>query len=101
MRLVSKNAANTSARCSRQSCTEVTLLHACFCSCAVHWQDTNMGLVRQVVASLVKRNIQRLTQTYMTLSLTDIASSVGLASAQEAELHVLRCGCCCLSELLG
>ncbi len=50
-----------------------------------------MGLVRQVSASLVKRNIQRLTHTYLTLSLGDIAEHVGLASAPEAELYVLRC----------
>ncbi|GAX80392.1 hypothetical protein CEUSTIGMA_g7831.t1 [Chlamydomonas eustigma] len=48
-----------------------------------------MGLVKQVSSSLVKRNIQRLTSTYMTLSLMDIASHVGLASPQEAEQHVL------------
>ena len=50
-----------------------------------------MGLVRQVSASLAKRNIQRLTQTYLTLSLGHIAEQVGLPSAQEAELYVLRC----------
>jgi COP9 signalosome complex subunit 3 len=49
-----------------------------------------MGLVKQVVSGLARRNIQRLTQTYMTLSLTDIAQLVGLASAQEAELQVIR-----------
>lgn len=37
-----------------------------------------------------KRNIQRLTQTYLTLSLQDIANSVQLNSAKEAEMHVLQ-----------
>ncbi len=36
-----------------------------------------MGLVRQVADSLIKRNIQRLTSTYLTLSLADIAANVG------------------------
>ncbi|CAN1817598.1 COP9 signalosome complex subunit 3, partial [Linum perenne] len=52
--------------------------------------DNNLGLVKQVVSSLYKRNIQRLTQTYLTLSLQDIADTVKLNSAKEAEMHVLQ-----------
>lgn len=52
--------------------------------------DNNLGLVKQVVASMYKRNIQRLTQTYLTLSLQDIANTVQLNSAKEAEMHVLQ-----------
>ncbi|KAF3444478.1 hypothetical protein FNV43_RR14170 [Rhamnella rubrinervis] len=52
--------------------------------------DNNHGLVNQVVSSMYKRNIQRLTQTYLTLSLQDIANTVQLRSAQEAEMHVLQ-----------
>ncbi|CAM8942062.1 unnamed protein product [Rhodiola kirilowii] len=52
--------------------------------------DKNMGLVKQAVASMYKRNIQRLTQTYLTLSLQDIATTVHLNSAKEAEMHVLQ-----------
>ncbi|XP_027350843.1 COP9 signalosome complex subunit 3 isoform X2 [Abrus precatorius] len=52
--------------------------------------DNNLGLVKQVVSSLYKRNIQRLTQTYLTLSLQDIANSVQLNSPKEAEMHVLQ-----------
>ncbi|CAN6572384.1 unnamed protein product [Malus baccata var. baccata] len=52
--------------------------------------DNNLGLVKQVISSMYKRNIQRLTQTYLTLSLQDIANSVQLNSAKEAEMHVLR-----------
>lgn len=52
--------------------------------------DQNLGLVKQVVSSMYKRNIQRLTQTYLTLSLQDIANTVQLNSAKEAEMHVLQ-----------
>ncbi|KAL2529114.1 COP9 signalosome complex subunit 3 [Forsythia ovata] len=52
--------------------------------------DKNLGLVKQVVSSMYKRNIQRLTQTYLTLSLQDIANTVQLHSAKEAEMHVLQ-----------
>lgn len=44
----------------------------------------------QVVSSMYKRNIQRLTQMYLTLSLQDIANTVHLSSAKEAEMHVLQ-----------
>lgn len=52
--------------------------------------DNNLGLVKQAVSSMYKRNIQRLTQTYLTLSLEDIASTVHLSSSKEAEMHVLQ-----------
>lgn len=54
------------------------------------FQDNNLGLVKQVVSSMYKRNIQRLTQTYLTLSLQDIANTVQLNSSKEAEMHVLQ-----------
>lgn len=54
------------------------------------FQDNNLGLVKQVVSSMYKRNIQRLTQTYLTLSLQDIANMVQLNSPKEAEMHVLQ-----------
>lgn len=54
------------------------------------WQDNNLGLVKQVLSSMYKRNIQRLTQTYLTLSLEDIARSVQLDTPRDAEMHVLR-----------
>ena len=56
-------------------------------------QDNNLGVVKQVVSSMYKRNIQRLTQTYLTLSLEDIANSVELKSSKEAEMHVLQMVC--------
>ena len=49
-----------------------------------------MGLVNLVLAAKTKRAIQKLTQTFLTLSLTDIAQQVGLNSAAEAEGHILR-----------
>ncbi|KAG8634931.1 COP9 signalosome complex subunit 3 [Manihot esculenta] len=52
--------------------------------------DNNLGLVKQVVSSMYKRNIQILTQTYLTLSLQDIANTVQLNSSKEAEMHVLQ-----------
>ncbi|MBA0663908.1 hypothetical protein Goklo_003988 [Gossypium klotzschianum] len=52
--------------------------------------DNNLGLVKQVVSSLYKQNIQRLTQTYLTLSLQDIANTMQLSSVREAEMHVLQ-----------
>ncbi len=50
-----------------------------------------MGLVKLVVDSQTKRNVQRLTRTYLTLSLPDIAAAVGLPNAAAAELAILRC----------
>ncbi|XP_034893835.2 COP9 signalosome complex subunit 3 [Populus alba] len=52
--------------------------------------DNNLGLVKQVISSMYKRNIQRLTQTYWTLSVQDIAKNVQLSSPKEAEMHVLQ-----------
>jgi hypothetical protein len=59
-------------------------------SCSCFWQDNNFGLVKQVLASMYKQNIQRLTQTYLTLSLGDIATSAQIDTPREAEMHVLR-----------
>ncbi|RWW61078.1 hypothetical protein BHE74_00031877, partial [Ensete ventricosum] len=52
--------------------------------------DSNLGLVKQVLSSLYKGNIQRLTQTYLTLSLQDIANAAQLKTPREAEMHVLQ-----------
>jgi COP9 signalosome complex subunit 3 len=50
--------------------------------------DKNYGLVRQTVQALVRRKIQRLTSTYVTLSLSDIAVQANLSSPADAEAHV-------------
>jgi len=52
--------------------------------------DKNLGLVKQVAVSMQKRNIQKLTKTFMTLSLTDVASRTFLEGPAEAELHLRR-----------
>ena len=51
-------------------------------------RDHNLGLAKQGVERLVLRNIHRLTQTYLTLSLAHIAESAGLGSAAEAEAPI-------------
>jgi COP9 signalosome complex subunit 3 len=53
-------------------------------------RDNNMGLVKQCVTSIYKKNIQRLTKTFLTLSLADMANRVQLSSPQEAEKYVLH-----------
>lgn len=53
--------------------------------------DGNWGLAVAVVESLHRRGVQRLTQTYLTLSLEDIAKNVGLqGGADEAESLLVR-----------
>uniref|UniRef100_A0A672KUS4 COP9 signalosome complex subunit 3 n=1 Tax=Sinocyclocheilus grahami TaxID=75366 RepID=A0A672KUS4_SINGR len=52
-------------------------------------RDSNTGLVKQCLSSLYKKNIQRLTKTFLTLSLQDMASRVQLSGPQEAEKYVL------------
>ena len=60
------------------------------CRAAACLQDGNIGLVKLVLAGRTKRAIQKLTQTFLTLSLADIAQQVGLQDASEAEGHILR-----------
>lgn len=55
----------------------------------VYVRDVNLGLVKQVAASLYKKNIQRLTQTFLTLSLVDVANKVHLNGPNEAEKYIL------------
>jgi len=56
----------------------------------VFTKDKNFGLVRQCIQALYRSNIKRHTKTYLTLSLDQIANSVKLSSAKEAERFVLR-----------
>lgn len=49
-----------------------------------------MGLVNQVANALYKKNIQRLTKTFLTLSLSDVASRVGLPGPADAEKYILH-----------
>lgn len=52
--------------------------------------DHNMGLVKQVLSYLYKKNIQRLTKTFLTLSLSDVASRVQLSGPADAEKYILN-----------
>ena len=52
--------------------------------------DKNVGLVKQVAASMQKRNIQKLTKTFVTLSLSDVATRTYLQGPDQAELHLRR-----------
>ena len=56
-------------------------------------RDNNQGLVGQVLQSLHKKNIQRLTKTFLTLSLVDVAARVSLSGADEAESRILAMVC--------
>ncbi|KAI8440207.1 hypothetical protein MSG28_001590 [Choristoneura fumiferana] len=53
-------------------------------------RDKNMGIVNQVLNSMYKKNIQRLTKTFLTLSLSDVASRVQLAGPAQAESYILN-----------
>ncbi|KAK8397466.1 hypothetical protein O3P69_004904 [Scylla paramamosain] len=52
--------------------------------------DQNMGLVKQCLSALYKKNIQRLTRTFLTLSLADVANRVQLSTPQEAQKYILH-----------
>ncbi|CAG9804610.1 unnamed protein product [Chironomus riparius] len=53
-------------------------------------RDNNLGLVKQVLSTLYKKKIQRLTKTFLTLSLSDVASRASLSSPAEAEKYILN-----------
>ncbi|OTF79532.1 COP9 signalosome complex subunit 3-like protein [Euroglyphus maynei] len=52
--------------------------------------DQNIGLVKQVISSLIKVKIQKLTKTFMTLSLNDMTQRVHLPNVEEAEKKILH-----------
>eukprot|EP00457_Paulinella_chromatophora_P005227 gb/GEZN01005241.1/.p1 GENE.gb/GEZN01005241.1/~~gb/GEZN01005241.1/.p1 ORF type:complete len:454 (+),score=64.25 gb/GEZN01005241.1/:33-1364(+) len=52
-------------------------------------KDKNLGLAKQLSRTLVRRNIQRLTNTYVTLSLEDIAQHANLETPAQAESYLL------------
>ncbi|XP_019179693.1 PREDICTED: COP9 signalosome complex subunit 3-like isoform X2 [Ipomoea nil] len=62
-------------------------------------KDNNLGIVQQVVSSMYKHNIKRLTQTYLTISLEDISIMVQLSSSKEAGMHVLQMALSCSGVL--
>lgn len=50
--------------------------------------DHNLGLAKQTVPALMRRAIRTLTDTYLTLSLSDIAQYVGLPDVGAAERQI-------------
>lgn len=66
-------------------------LQKCIATCAETFQkDGNFGLAKQCLRALNNANIKRHTQTYLTLSLHDIADSTKLANVGEVETTLLR-----------
>ncbi|XP_003744070.1 COP9 signalosome complex subunit 3 [Galendromus occidentalis] len=62
--------------------------------CANHAEqfarDGNTGLIKQCIASISRKNIKKLTKTFLTLSLSDVAQRCNLSSAREAERHLVN-----------
>ena len=56
---------------------------------AVFEADTNLGMALRLPRAMVKHVIRKLTSTYITLSLSDIARQAGLADEGEAEALVV------------
>ena len=71
------------------SCDSDKLASLCSKYADVFGQDKNTGLVKQLQQSFYKRNIQTLTKTFITLSLSDMAQKVKLSSAKHAESLML------------
>jgi len=53
-------------------------------------KDNNTGLIKRALKAMTRKNIQRLTNTYVTLSLRDIATAAKLETQEEAEMHVVK-----------
>ncbi|XP_022657041.1 COP9 signalosome complex subunit 3-like [Varroa destructor] len=53
-------------------------------------RDGNTGLVKQCVSALTRKNIKKLTKTFLTLSLADVAQRCELAGAKEAERQLFN-----------
>lgn len=56
----------------------------------LYQQDRNFGLIKQLKQAFFKKNIQRLTKTFITLSLDDMAVKVKLTNSKDAEAYVLN-----------
>ncbi len=53
-------------------------------------RDSNLGLVKQVVKSLARKVIKRLTTSFVTMRIEDVATRAGLSSREEAEQVLLE-----------
>ena len=49
-----------------------------------------MGLAKQVLASLYKKNIHRLTKTFLTLSVADVVNRAKLSGIEQAEAYIVE-----------
>jgi len=54
-------------------------------------KDRNFGLAKQLFEGLQRRIVVSLTKTFLTLSLSDIASRIKLDTPQEAEAFIVAC----------
>jgi len=57
---------------------------------SVFLSDNNVGLIKQVAVSLNKRNIKRLTKTFITLSLSDVAVRARISDVGEVETQLME-----------
>lgn len=73
---------------SNNNCIELRCLLQKYAD--IFQRDENVGLTKQILESLYKNNIKRLTKTFLTLSLADVASRVQLNSPVEAEIYILK-----------
>ncbi|XP_072941458.1 COP9 signalosome complex subunit 3 [Epargyreus clarus] len=67
-----------------------TTPHATIKNRETYVRDKNMGLVYQLLNAGYKKSIQRLTKTFITLSLSDVASRVQLSGPADAESYILN-----------
>ena len=61
--------------------------------------DNNMGLMKQMLSELRRREVRKLTLTYLTLSIADIAAKTGLDSSTDAESSLLDMVWCTCARL--
>ena len=59
-----------------------------------------MGLINRLRDAVYRHSMQRLTQTFMTLSLADVSSRVSLNSAHEAEVYIRNMVCTSIYKLV-
>lgn len=55
----------------------------------IYKKDKNLGLIKQCITALSRNTIQKLTETYLTLSLNDIAKTAKISSSEDAEKVLL------------
>ncbi len=54
------------------------------------YKEKNFGLIKQVIQALNRRNVQRYTQTYITIALKDIGTTLKSPSVQDTEKQLLK-----------